>query len=338
MSISDMRFNGLVSFDSEESLLELVQQEVPESIGLEYKGGDLGGSRNLVLSKAVSAFANSQGGVLLIGISEGYKEIPDSKGKEKVKIPVDIEGVDPTKLTRETIDNIMLSNIQPPVRNVEITRIELTGRSARRVVYQIKVPVSDSAPHMAGKMYYKRTSTGSYPMEHYEVEDIRNRSKGPDIETELLFLPNGASNSLLTAVIQNKSRVTANHALLRIVLGSEFQVIHKGQFDHEQIDMRLQIGNESFLLTQMLVFKVNSYSGQMPLWENLPFRTGRAVELKFSSSMSESVHSQHVVISRLDSPDMKPKIRVNRLLLVNGTVKLGDEIRFETSVLEKAWS
>jgi hypothetical protein len=288
----------------------------------------------------VSALANSQGGILLIGINTENKT--GGTGKEKFEIPKDIDGVNPKILSRETISNILCSNIQPIVPNVEIDQISLSGDLIDNVVYQVRVAKSSLAPHMSDHRYYKRTSTGSVPMEHYEVEDVRGRRKGPDLRAEGVFSSCMISGNVsyqreFECVIRNLSEDSAQFALLRIYLGDGARVICPGGFDVKDIVIPIAMDGWTFKAETMLTFKINAYTGSMPLWGNLPFSTGKGTVLNFDqSAITLGPGSETTIILRMDSPDMKPWFEVRKLSLVNGSVTLGEKVECDLTILHSA--
>jgi len=142
---------------------KLITDEVQESIHLDYKD-----SRAILdfdeLAKDVSAFANSDGGLLIFGIQE----------KEHLPIGKD-NGVEHQKYNRERIENIITSRISPRIDDLLISQIPI---SASTSFYAINVPKSFRGPHQApNKKYYKRFNFKSEPMEDYEINDVRNRRK-----------------------------------------------------------------------------------------------------------------------------------------------------------------
>src|SRR5690606_1106940 len=76
----------------------------------------------------------------------------------------------------------------PAVETANVTEINIeTGR-----YYVITVEVSPKAPHQSqDHRYYKRRGSHSDPMEHYEVEDIRNRPKSKALPLEIVLFPEG---------------------------------------------------------------------------------------------------------------------------------------------------
>ncbi|MFN8440107.1 MAG: ATP-binding protein [Caldilineaceae bacterium] len=145
-------------------LENLILNQVQESLHLDYKNSDAidSGKKNDI-SKDVSAFANSDGGSIVYGISETDH------------LPVSIDGgVDHKKYSREWLEQVINSNVFPKIDNLNIIQIPL---SKDKSAFVVTIPKSYRGPHQASdKRYYRRYNFMSVPMENYEVEDIRNRA------------------------------------------------------------------------------------------------------------------------------------------------------------------
>jgi hypothetical protein len=141
----------------------LIQDQVPESRTLDYKRDLYTNSdrdkKNFLID--VSAFANTVGGYLIIGIAE-----EDS-------VPKTIDGVkiqefDNLKLRFE---NILRMSVDPSIRGVEFHAVDFADD---KKVLIIEVPRSISRPHAVTFQKYHRfhgrNSCGTYP---FEVDDIR---------------------------------------------------------------------------------------------------------------------------------------------------------------------
>lgn len=153
-----------------EDLELLIQQQVQESLHLDYKSSAaLSKPGQKEIPKDVSAFANSDGGMIIYGIEEGIEE----SGHLPVRID---EGVANSVITRERIEQAVLSNISPRIEGIQIQQISLDSNNS---AYCIKIPKSDRAPHQERitKRYYKRFNFSSVPMEDYEISDVRARSR-----------------------------------------------------------------------------------------------------------------------------------------------------------------
>ena len=146
-------------------LEELIRLQAQEDLHLEYKDSRaLDPSKKSEIAKDVSAFANSDGGVIIYGIrEEGY-------------LPSGIDqGADDSKMSREWIEQIISSNISPIIDGVVIKQIPL-GRGSS--AYALEIPKSYRAPHQerTSRKYYKRYNFKAEPMEDYELSDLRSRS------------------------------------------------------------------------------------------------------------------------------------------------------------------
>ncbi|WP_420208335.1 helix-turn-helix domain-containing protein [Candidatus Electronema sp. JC] len=152
-----------------EDLKKIIEMKVPESLHLDYKASPaFSPEKKDEICKDVSAFANSDGGMLIYGIKE--------EKVNKIGYPASIDdGVDTSKFGKEWIDQILTSNIRPVLSGVEIAEIKI---SENRSVMVIHAPKSFRGPHQApDKKYYKRRNVVSEPMEHYEIEDVRSRRR-----------------------------------------------------------------------------------------------------------------------------------------------------------------
>lgn len=159
----------------EADLLQLVSEKADESLELDFKeAGALqktdGKKRDL--SKDVSAFANSAGGTLVYGIIEDQETHAASALDD---------GFDPTDISKEWVEQVINSNIQPRISGVRIHAVDLITHKPGNVAYVVTVPKSATAHQAADKRYYKRFNFQSVPMEDYEVRDVMQRVGAPRI-------------------------------------------------------------------------------------------------------------------------------------------------------------
>jgi len=150
----------------------LIKNEVEENIHLDYKAsGALSkeDTKRTEITKDVSAFANSDGGIIIYGLSEnGHK-------------PGALSFIDGTKLTKEWLENV-ITLIQPRIDGLKIFPIRVDN-DPKKSVYIVKIPRSEKAPHMTkDNKYYKRFNFKSEPMEDYEVKDVMFRHHSPSLE------------------------------------------------------------------------------------------------------------------------------------------------------------
>jgi len=144
---------------------QLIRDGVQEDLHLDYKESPaIDRSKRNEIAKDTSAFANSDGGILIYGIVES-NNLPVSKDG----------GVDHGVYTREWLEQVISSNITPKIDNIRIVAIPL---SASNSLYCVEVPKSYRAPHQSpDKKYYKRFNFQSVAMEDYEINDVRGRQQ-----------------------------------------------------------------------------------------------------------------------------------------------------------------
>jgi hypothetical protein len=160
----------------------------------------------------VTALANSVGGYFIIGI-----EAPVGG---PLKLDGGISG--PSKL--DWIYKTINANTFPAVESVNVVEIPDAGG----MYYVISTPASIHAPHQSkDHRYYKRRGSHSEPMEHYEIEDVRNRPKlaqaplriGLFTEDTLAFLR--LRNDSSEGIVKNlKCRIEANFEFERDAIAS----------------------------------------------------------------------------------------------------------------------
>jgi hypothetical protein len=151
-----------------EDLEKYIKLEIAESIHLDYKASPaLSKKKRDEICKDVSSFANSDGGMLIYGIIE-EDALPTA-----LDMGVESSSIESSSISREWIEQIINTNISPTIQDIEITEIPKSTTSS---YFAIKIPKSINAPHQApDKKYYKRYNFMSSPMEHYEIEDVKNR-------------------------------------------------------------------------------------------------------------------------------------------------------------------
>lgn len=168
---------------TEQGILSLLENKVEESINLEFKLSDSIGSQDQKkreLSKDISSFANSDGGIIIYGI------------KENNHVAESLSFIDGNIFTKEWIEQVIYSNIHRKIDGILIIPVRFEN-DVSKTVYVIKIPESVQAPHMASdKRYYKRYNFESVPMEEYEVRNLYNRLQKTDLSVvDLLFQHRG---------------------------------------------------------------------------------------------------------------------------------------------------
>ena len=197
---------------TELDLQNLIRDQVSESLTLDYKASSAlqrTDGKKAELSKDVSAFANSAGGLLVYGICENGH------------VPTHIDdGFDPSDISKEWIEHIVNSRISRRVDGLKIHSVPLTLHRPGRVAYVVSIPASLRAPHMASDhRFYKRFNFESVPMEEYEVRDVSRRLVEPDVNLYGVVLNDIAANGTSTGAtldlyVENLNPVAALFALI----------------------------------------------------------------------------------------------------------------------------
>lgn len=220
---------------TEEDLEVLIRDQVPESINLDYKEcAALNGTdtKKNEVSKDVSAFANSAGGVIVYGIVED----------KATHLPLKIDaGYDPTDITKEWLEQVINSRIQRRIDKVLIKPIELKKIAPKKFAFVVDIPQSPRAPHMASdKRYYKRFNFESVPMEEYEVRDVSRRLEIPDLRIgvptgpfTLTFEADGTGSKPieLNLHLSNESLVPSEYAVIQLYVDERIGLASHGEMN-----------------------------------------------------------------------------------------------------------
>jgi hypothetical protein len=219
-------------------LERLISDGVSESLTLDYKRSEgLSKNKRDELCKDVSAFANSTGGRLIYGIPE----------ENRVPQALDA-GIDKTVITREWIEQVLNSNIQPRIDGLRITHISAeTGNN--QVFYVIEVPQATArAPHQApDKKYYKRFNFQSVAMEDYEIRDTLRRATTPTLRLQFRLRDGNGPQPVLhlntselsqpisvITTIYNDSPQPAEYVLVNVYVHPRLIVAAHGHFTVSQ--------------------------------------------------------------------------------------------------------
>jgi len=150
-------------------LQRYITDQIEENLTLDYKASDAlaktDGKRKEV-TKDVSAFANSAGGIIIYGMRE-YDEAA------RKHLPEKLDPIDRNQFSKEWLEQV-IGNIRPRIEAMLIHPVSLNGISTH-VAYIVEIPKSITAHQATDYRYYRRFNFESVPMEDYEIQDIRNR-------------------------------------------------------------------------------------------------------------------------------------------------------------------
>lgn len=156
---------------TEDDLSELIALKQEESVQLEFKRAeslDAADQRKKTeISKDVSAFANSAGGTIVYGIAESSQQPSCAES---------FSPIDPVKSSKDWLEQVIQSRIQPRVHGIVIRPIELRKNNPGQYVYVVSIPQSETAHQASDNRYYKRFNFQSVAMEDYEVRQTMSRT------------------------------------------------------------------------------------------------------------------------------------------------------------------
>jgi len=140
---------------NESSLKDFIAKEIPEGSYLDYKKALSDGKKDRYQEflKDVTAFANANGGDILIGVKEP---------QDGLSIDEQIIGIDDGKTIAESLERVSSSSIQPRISGLKIYPIQLSNS---KYVLLIHIPPSLSKPHMVD---HQRSKTHSFYIRHRE--------------------------------------------------------------------------------------------------------------------------------------------------------------------------
>jgi hypothetical protein len=204
----------------EEDLLQLIHDKREESIELDYKRADAlqaSEGKKTEISKDVSAFANSIGGTILYGMEEH----PDEPHHATALSPID-----PSASSKEWLEQVINSRVQPRIPGVLINPIELKQRAPGKFAGVVMVPESTTAHQASDKRYYKRFNFQSVPMEDYEVRQTMNRASRPAYTVRLdrfaVSTASGGEAFQFRAVVENLSEIVGHEVSAVLFVPREF--------------------------------------------------------------------------------------------------------------------
>ena len=288
-----------------EYLNSLIKNKVEENLNLDYKAaGSLGKQNNKTteISKDVSAFANSDGGIIIYGIKED---------KVNKHLPEKIDPINRKEFTKEWLEQIIQDKIRPRISDFKIHPIRINNE---QVVYIVDINKSNTAHQAFDKKYYKRYNFQSTPMYDYEIRDILNRAKNPEIELDF-ELKDRFSTLVIYAV--NVGRILAKYLNVdfkipkHIIEGNEYNPFNKMTFESYNLDNTIRdiLDVEIQSLTQ--VYKKYGPSRYEPI---LPNRRFKLIEIKICNYPFDDENYLEWEIFCDNANPKKGIVKMNKLL------------------------
>jgi hypothetical protein len=163
---------------------EIVLSKAQENVGLEFKvksnkaNGELSREDRGTLGIALSAFANSSGGLLIWGIEA-------TKGADGVDAAQTEHVIPNLALFKSAVSRAVGELLMPRHDGILVEAIEHPKKKESGFL-AIWVDRSERRPHRSeakdDKRYYKRAGDSSFIMEHYDIEDAFNRVALVDLD------------------------------------------------------------------------------------------------------------------------------------------------------------
>lgn len=325
-----------VSYKTLTDLQGVVADNISESVTLEYKGSSILRKRDdNAICKTVTALANSVGGHFIIGI--------EAPAGGPLKLDGGISG--PSRL--DWIYKTINANTFPAVESVEVVEIPDAGG----MYYVVSTPASIHAPHQSkDHRYYKRRGSHSEPMEHYEIEDVRNRPKlaqaplriGLFTEDTLAFLR--LRNDSSEGIVKNlKCRIETNFELERDAITSlcqrglrELRPGVERYFVLDTVPTMLQVNNEAELHVHVgYEFREKSVSDSASFFmtDLLDSAIVKPAEIKALNGLGEQIDklTRHLELLRHDTEKLTQMVDGSGLRLSERTLRAmrGIEQRFD---------
>jgi hypothetical protein len=315
-------------------LQELRDNEIAEDFHIEYKESRLlarepqSAKDRCVeeLTKTVSAFNNSDGGVIVIGMRErreGKKNYPEGFD----------DGVCESDFSKTWLVQIINSNISPSIPDLRVNLVKLAGEQEGRVACVIYVPKGTRAVQAKDLRYYQRFEDQSLPMKDFQVRDVNNRSLGPDLR--MSFIIASGQNSRLTVsnrqdktdpfriavVATNLSDTLAELALFRIILPDRLDPSKPEGFDEINISprIRLQYNGQPLDTYSKIYSRYYRAPGSPPIFKELQPTVVGLFDITFRAAYETIPHFEPLLWIA-ESPRMEPKYGGNIVTIKNGRV------------------
>lgn len=198
---------------TKQRLDQMIADGIEENLLLDYKRADSlakTDGRKTEITKDVSSFANSSGGVVIYGMAE-------SEDNNRRHLPDRLDPILRTEISKEWLDQV-IQTIQPRIEGIVVHPVTISELE-NTVCYVVEVPQSQTAHMARDHRYYKRHNFNALPMEDYEVRDVMSRRTHPKIHASI-FINRSAGRPKLEGVIlvrlENVGSVIARYVMVEL--------------------------------------------------------------------------------------------------------------------------
>ena len=310
----------------EEDLNGLVASQRKEDWHVEYKSSDLLADKNLSikeLTKAVSAFSNGDGGVIIIGVREAKKG--------KLTYPEELDsGAPSSEFTTTWLVQVIQGNVDPAIADLRVSPVPLSGERQGHVAFVIYVPAGKRAVQASDLRYYQRIEDQSVPMKGFQIRDVNNRAEGADLWLSLRF-HTGYDGRLISAgeglakqivfdvVVRNLSDIAAELAMFRIVAPKELNPSKPNYWEEgkESPEIYLRYKGRTCMGAAKMFERYYYSPESAPIFRGLAGIVIGTFGLTFRDQYQNQPHLEPVVLIT-EGPRMEPRFQ-NVVLAIYGS-------------------
>ncbi len=275
-------------FDSEKDWLTLIGQT--ETARIEFKSCRIFEKRDKaieVLSQESSAFANTEGGVILIGIEE--------RKEGKTRIADKIAGLSLNVISPEQLQQAIESSISPYLPAIRVSRVHFTEQNAGTVGFAIAIPQGSTAYQAKDMKYYGRSEFEKKPLPDNEV---RLRMMRGRLAQASLILD---KDTYSTAAMHNKAVKKANE-IDRENLNMRFIKEPRPEINFDKFTIQLAVMNISDVSISDFVVEIKIES---------PFYIESNERQRFRFAQPTQTYKGHGKDTTISSPVIFPQDKVS---------------------------
>jgi hypothetical protein len=288
-----MKSDSISKSYSRADIDELIFTQAEESVNLEFKRGDaLRKGRDSVekekiksdIAKDVSAFANSDGGVIIYGI----EEINHRAAK--------VFYVNGHEFTKETLEQVINSRIQRRIDGIIIEPIRYDEK-VEKTIYVVKIPASKRAPHMTtDKKYYRRYNFQAVEMEEYEVRNLYSRPQNTILQIGEPNVTSSRNISKAEKIVELETKVEFSIKNIGNTIENLYKLevkiphmlaVHSNAFRQQPFF--------NFLVKHELPYSLFILPGTVPIFQNDEVVMGIA-ELKLTKTILNHIKSSPLLV------------------------------------------
>jgi len=278
-----------------EDVCAFIDEKIEENIHLDYTQMSRTEEPNYnEIAKIVSAFLNSDGGLLVLGVSE--QRLKDKTGKilDVRVLPSEITW-GPPSLTKEKLEHVLKARVQPGDNAIFIVPVRNPNQQAQ-CIFLIDVPKSKIGPHMANYRFYIRSNFESKPMEYWQVADMFKRNWIQ--KAELATYVYGPLYNEIDSFLNRRKYTKAN--VIRFT-----QIVYNHKYLWDQVDSDLREKTEKFYSI------INEFNGRL---DNAPMIIDRIINkvvsqhFGFSMGPINANQSRITIMIQTSSSTLGPRL------------------------------